>query len=213
MCPVTYETDRLGAGSHHSRLVHGNNWYFVECCLSNKRGSTQNVPLNSYTAYVDQTPFFIRLAQLLPSSRNDPFSQHSTTHFYIMRRSVLRARGRLARAHSRTSVAPATLSCYSAPCLHVPLIARARLNASLAPSAVSASPSSSSRPTDSDSDTRGSDGVDHITIDLGTIGAEDAKVLTIADVLNTREQALGTNETLCDYEEWQSVADTVRQVR
>ncbi|CAI5716272.1 unnamed protein product [Hyaloperonospora brassicae] len=128
-----------------------------------------------------------------------------------MRRSVLRARGRLARAHSRTRVAPATLSHYTAPCLHVPLIARARSNASLASSAVSASPSSSSslsRPTASDSDTPGSDGVDHITIDLGTIGAEDAKVLTIADVLNTREQALGANKTLCDYEEWESVADT-----
>ncbi|POM74932.1 Hypothetical protein PHPALM_8026, partial [Phytophthora palmivora] len=53
-----------------------------------------------------------------------------------------------------------------------------------------------------------SDPADNVKIDLGTIGAEDAKVLTIADVLNAREQELATNTALVDFEEWESIAGT-----
>ncbi|OWZ18997.1 putative mitochondrial protein [Phytophthora megakarya] len=56
--------------------------------------------------------------------------------------------------------------------------------------------------------TDGSDPADNVKIDLGTIGAEDAKVLTIADVLNAREQELAINTALVDFEEWESIAGT-----
>uniref|UniRef100_M4B600 CBS domain-containing protein n=1 Tax=Hyaloperonospora arabidopsidis (strain Emoy2) TaxID=559515 RepID=M4B600_HYAAE len=125
-----------------------------------------------------------------------------------MRVRVLCARGTFARASSRPLAASTVLSHHISVHLHAPFISRVRYNASLAPSSVSATPSSSSLPKESDSDPSGADGVDHVTIDLGTIGAEDAKVLTIADVLNARERALGTDKTLCDYEEWESVVDT-----
>uniref|UniRef100_A0AAV1UST5 CBS domain-containing protein n=1 Tax=Peronospora matthiolae TaxID=2874970 RepID=A0AAV1UST5_9STRA len=126
-----------------------------------------------------------------------------------MRLRVLCARNIVARASSRPLAASTPVLSHHIPVhRHAPVISRVRYNASLAPSSVSASPSSSSLPKESDSDPPGTDSVDHATIDLGTIGAEDAKVLTIADVLNARERALGTDKTLCDYEEWESVADT-----
>ncbi|RLN32533.1 hypothetical protein BBJ28_00022942, partial [Nothophytophthora sp. Chile5] len=50
--------------------------------------------------------------------------------------------------------------------------------------------------------------VDDVKIDLSTVGAEDAKVLTIADVLNAREQELTTNKALVDFEEWESISGT-----
>ncbi|CAH0521841.1 unnamed protein product [Peronospora belbahrii] len=54
----------------------------------------------------------------------------------------------------------------------------------------------------------GSDSVDNVKIDLGTVGAEDAKVLTIADVLNTRELKVTSKKTLIDFEGWESIAGT-----
>lgn len=45
---------------------------------------------------------------------------------------------------------------------------------------------------------------DDVKIDLSAVGAEDAKVLTIADVLNAREQ----DQKLVDFEEWESIAGT-----
>ncbi|CEG43071.1 inosine-5-monophosphate dehydrogenase [Plasmopara halstedii] len=47
-----------------------------------------------------------------------------------------------------------------------------------------------------------------VKIDLSTIGAEKAKVLTVADVLNAREKELALNKTLFDFEEWESIAGT-----
>lgn len=52
------------------------------------------------------------------------------------------------------------------------------------------------------------DPVDNVKIDLGTIGAEKAKVLTIADVLNAREHEPNQNQSLFDFEEWESIAGT-----
>ncbi|KAI9918633.1 hypothetical protein PsorP6_011863 [Peronosclerospora sorghi] len=67
---------------------------------------------------------------------------------------------------------------------------------------------SASIDSDSDSAKPGADldGVDHIKIDLGTIGAEDATVVTIADILNARERDVATNKALVDFEAWESIA-------
>ncbi|RLN57258.1 hypothetical protein BBP00_00007600 [Phytophthora kernoviae] len=73
-------------------------------------------------------------------------------------------------------------------------------------------PAASSAPTTStvlaDATAAVDDAVDDVKIDLSAVGAEDAKVLTIADVLNAREQELMTNKGLMDFEEWESISGT-----
>ncbi|KAG2530486.1 hypothetical protein JM18_002100 [Phytophthora kernoviae] len=73
-------------------------------------------------------------------------------------------------------------------------------------------PAASSAPTAStvlaDATAAVDDAVDDVKIDLSAVGAEDAKVLTIADVLNAREQELMTNKGLMDFEEWESISGT-----
>lgn len=51
--------------------------------------------------------------------------------------------------------------------------------------------------------------VDNVMIDLSTIGAETTRVLTIADVLNTREQQVA-NGPSTSFEEWESLPGSVR---
>lgn len=46
-------------------------------------------------------------------------------------------------------------------------------------------------------------------IDLSTIGAETTRVLTIADVLNAREQQV-VNGPSTSFEEWESIPGSVR---
>lgn len=120
---------------------------------------------------------------------------------------VLRARGALVRASS-------SALALSAPSRSV-LARRQLLAASCArwnsstPTPVTTKPKESDPVAAAVSDVLAeSDPADNVKIDLGTIGAEDAKVLTIADVLNAREQELATNKALFDFEEWESIAGT-----
>ncbi|KAL3665667.1 hypothetical protein V7S43_009100 [Phytophthora oleae] len=119
---------------------------------------------------------------------------------------VLRVRGALVRASS-------SALALSAPSRSV-LVRRQLLAASCArwnssvPTPVTTKPKES-EPIAAVSDAVAeSDPADNVKIDLGTVGAEDAKVLTIADVLNAREQELATNKALFDFEEWESIAGT-----
>ncbi|KAG1703549.1 hypothetical protein DVH05_007494 [Phytophthora capsici] len=120
---------------------------------------------------------------------------------------VLRVRGALVRASS-------SALALSAPSRSV-LARRQLLAASCArwnsstPTPVTTKPKESDPVAAAVSDVLAeSDPADNVKIDLGTIGAEDAKVLTIADVLNAREQELATNKALFDFEEWESIAGT-----
>ncbi|KAG3102975.1 hypothetical protein PI124_g9181 [Phytophthora idaei] len=119
---------------------------------------------------------------------------------------VLRAHGTLVRASTRT-LAVSTVPSRRVIVRHQLLVAScARWNSSTSTPVVEAK--KESEPTAAASDAAASDPVDNVKIDLGTIGAEDAKVLTIADVLNAREQKLATNKALFDFEEWESIAGT-----
>lgn len=51
--------------------------------------------------------------------------------------------------------------------------------------------------------------MDNVKIDLETIGAETTRVLTIADVLSSREQHVA-NHSAELFEEWESISGSVR---
>ncbi|GAB9472196.1 Inosine-5-monophosphate dehydrogenase [Globisporangium polare] len=86
---------------------------------------------------------------------------------------------------ARLDAAPAASSPTAAPVK----AAAADASASSTASAASASPA---------------EDVDNVKIDLSTIGAETTRVLTIADVLNTREQQVA-NGPSTSFEEWESI--------
>ncbi|KAE9323860.1 hypothetical protein PF008_g17245 [Phytophthora fragariae] len=113
---------------------------------------------------------------------------------------VLRARGALLRA---TSSALAVSAAPTRTAVRRQLLAAscARWNSSATPTPLAKESDAASAVSDA-----AADPADSVKIDLGTVGAEDAKVLTIADVLNAREQELATNKALFDFEEWESIA-------
>ncbi|KAE8877594.1 hypothetical protein PF005_g15216 [Phytophthora fragariae] len=113
---------------------------------------------------------------------------------------VLRARGALLRA---TSSALAVSAAPTRTAVRRQLLAAscARWNSSATPTPLAKESDTASAVSDA-----AADPADSVKIDLGTVGAEDAKVLTIADVLNAREQELATNKALFDFEEWESIA-------
>ncbi|KAE8977090.1 hypothetical protein PR003_g24981 [Phytophthora rubi] len=115
---------------------------------------------------------------------------------------VLRARGALLRA---TSSALAVSAAPTRTAVRRQLLAAscARWNSSATPTPLAKESDAASAVSDA-----AADPADSVKIDLGTVGAEDAKVLTIADVLNAREQELATNKALFDFEEWESIAGT-----
>lgn len=120
---------------------------------------------------------------------------------------VLRARSTLVRATSRT-MAVSSAPSRSVTARHQLLAAScARWNSSTSTPVAEVKKDSDSAAAAAEDATE-PDPVDNVKIDLGTIGAEDAKVWTIADVLNAREQELATNKALFDFEEWESIAGT-----
>lgn len=128
---------------------------------------------------------------------------------------VLRARGALVHASSSALSVSAAPSRNAAARRHLLAASCARWNTSSASasspvSAPSTATLAAAAKKGSESDAAASDAADNVKIDLGTVGAEDAKVLTIADVLNARELELATNKALFDFEEWESIAGTVR---
>ena len=114
---------------------------------------------------------------------------------------AFRARGARVRVSFDAMAIATSPTCSNAMRRHLVAVASVRWNTSASSSVVPKA--------DSDSDTA-SDASTNVTIDLGTVGAEDAKILTIADVLNAREREIATNKTLLDFEEWESIRGTVK---
>jgi hypothetical protein len=131
---------------------------------------------------------------------------------------VLRARGALVRASSSALAVSAIPSRNAAVRRHLLAASCVRWNTSTSSPASASTPPLAAAVKDAESVAAASesaaaaisDPADNVKIDLGTVGAEDAKVLTIADVLNAREQELATNKALFDFEEWESIVGTVR---
>ncbi|KAG7382551.1 Dual specificity protein phosphatase 23 [Phytophthora pseudosyringae] len=138
---------------------------------------------------------------------NHSRAQGRASPSFVMLSRVLRARGALVRASS-SALAVSAAPSRSVLARHQLLAAScARWNSS---AAVSAAAKKDPEPVAavSEAAAAASDPTDNVKIDLGTVGAEDAKVLTIADVLNARELELATNKTLFDFEEWESIDGT-----
>ncbi|UIZ28964.1 hypothetical protein KXD40_007372 [Peronospora effusa] len=112
---------------------------------------------------------------------------------------AFRARGALVRVSSSFVTIVTSPTCSDSIRRHMVAVSYVRWNTSAS--------SSTPKESDSESDTV-SDSLNNVKIDLGTVGAEDARVLTIADVLNAREHEIATNKTLVDFEEWESISDT-----
>ncbi|KAG7394699.1 Dual specificity protein phosphatase 23 [Phytophthora boehmeriae] len=117
---------------------------------------------------------------------------------------VLKARGTLVRASSSVLALSAAPSRSVTLRRHLVAASSVRWNTSTTPSSASAAPSASSTALSEAAE----DAAEDVKIDLSAVGAEDAKVLTIADVLNAREQELMTNKGLMDFEEWESISGT-----
>ncbi|KAL4168494.1 hypothetical protein KRP22_011893 [Phytophthora ramorum] len=118
---------------------------------------------------------------------------------------VLRARGALVRASSSVLTASAAPSRSAAVRRQLLAASCLRWNTSTATPTLA---SAAKKEADSGPVSEVTDPADSVKIDLGTVGAEDAKILTIADVLNAREQELATNKALFDFEEWESIIGT-----
>ncbi|KAL4094593.1 hypothetical protein PRIC1_010251 [Phytophthora ramorum] len=118
---------------------------------------------------------------------------------------VLRARGALVRASSSVLTASAAPSRSAAVRRQLLAASCLRWNTSTATPTLA---SAAKKEADSGPVSEVTDPADSVKIDLGTVGAEDAKILTIADVLNAREQELATNKALFDFEEWESIVGT-----
>ncbi|CAI5732166.1 unnamed protein product [Peronospora destructor] len=112
---------------------------------------------------------------------------------------AFQARGALVRVSSRDVTIAASPACSGSMRRHLEAVSYVRWNTSAS--------SSTSKESGTESDTV-SDSINDVKISLGTVGAEDAKVLTIADVLNAREREIATNKTLFDFEEWESISGT-----